>query len=229
MALVMTMLPLLSNAQSSVALNPVKDNTIYYNQGQTRTDSLSNGAGAYLVAGNVNTLNYIRRALIKFDLSTLPSTATVDSVVLKIHAQQNAQHDATARYFSIYRLTNDWGEGTSNAGSSPGTGTYATDEDATWKWNFYDYDEWNTDGGDFNSTISATTDTLSGDLLGVDVYWRSAKSGNGLMATNVQNWIAAPATNYGWIIKGIEGVLRKATMFYSRESSYKPVLTVYYH
>jgi len=226
---VVVLYPLQNHAQGSVTLNPTKDNTIYNNLGQAHTDSLSNGAGSYLVAGNVNTINFNRRALIKFDLSSLATTVTVDSVVLKIHAQQNAQHDTGSRFFTLHKLKANWGEGTSDAGSAPGTGAAATTGDATWKWTFYTTSLWSTYGGYFESTASATTDTLTGDLLNVDVYWRSTLSGNSQMKTDVQNWVKYGTTNNGWLIKGVEGTLRTATMFYSRESSYQPVLTVYYH
>ncbi|MDD3079212.1 MAG: DNRLRE domain-containing protein [Paludibacter sp.] len=221
-------IPLQSRAQSSAVLHPCRDNTIYNNDGQARTDSLSNGTGEYFVTGNVNTAYYIRRALIKFDFCDVPSSAIVDSVVLAIKAKQNAQNDTGDREFSLYRLTSTWGEGTSNAGSTPGTGTYATTGDATWKWNFYTSSQWTTPGGDYYGTASGNTGILTGNLVNVNVYWRSSMAGNSPMVSDVQNWING--VNYGWIIIGVEdGTLKTATMFYSRESSYPPTLTVYYH
>ena len=154
---------------------------------------------------------------------------TIDSVVLKIHAQQNARHDETARHFTLHKLNQEWKQGDSEA-ADPGRGTQAQTDDATWKWSVYPNSLWTNEGGDFVNTASATTGTLTDDLLDVDVFWRSSVSGNELMKTDVQNWINNPSTNFGWLIKGIEGAhLRKATMFYSRESANKPTLTVYYH
>ena len=231
-ALAIAMLPLSGNAQRNSVGNfyPVKDNTIYYNGGLSAADSLSNGKGGSFVAGTVNTPNYYRRALICFNVSNIHSGSIVDSVVLKIHAQQNARHDETARHFTLHKINADWGEGASIA-EDPGRGTQAQTNDATWKWNDYPNSLWTTEGGNFVETASATTGTLTGDLAEVDVFWRSSVSGNARMKTDVQNWINNPSTNFGWLIKGIEGAdLRKATMFYSRESAtYPPKLTVYYH
>ncbi|MDR0612227.1 MAG: DNRLRE domain-containing protein [Dysgonamonadaceae bacterium] len=227
-ALAIAMLPSLSNADSRT-LTADRDNTIYYNHDEeSYSDSLSNGSGGSFVAGTVNTPNYYRRALIHFDLSRLAG-GTVDSVVLKIHAQQNARHDETARHFTLHKLNQEWKQGDSEA-ADPGRGTQAQTNDATWKWSVYPNSLWTTEGGNFVETASATTGTLTDDLLDVDVFWRSSVSVNEQMKTDVQNWINNPSTNFGWLIKGIEGTdLRKATMFYSRESANKPTLTVYYH
>ena len=223
-------LPSLSVAQNSIVLNPVKDNTIYHNNGSSATDSLSNGKGVNFVSGSVNTAYCYRRALIQFDLSGISSSAVIDSVVLKIHAQQNAQQDDSDREFSLHRLRSEWGEGNSNADEGPGKGVQAQTGDATWKWQKYPDNLWTNYGGYFISTASAGTGTLSGKLMGANVYWRSEKSGNTQMKTDVQNWINGTYINYGWIIIGSENnEVRKATMFYSRESANKPTLTVYYH
>ena len=228
------MLPSLSNAQS-MTFYADRDNTIYYNHDEeSYSDSLSNGKGGSFVAGIVNTANYYRRVLIHFSIgeqlkSSKLLSLTVDSVVLKIHAQQNARHDETARHFTLHKLNKDWEQGDSEA-EDPGRGTQAQTNDATWKWTSYPNNTWTTKGGDFVVAASASTGTLTGDQLDVDIFWRSSVSGNEQMKTDVQNWINNPSTNFGWLIKGIEGTEeRKATMFYSSESAYKPTLTVYYH
>jgi hypothetical protein len=219
-------LPSLSYADS-IVLYPAKDNTIYHNEGKTATDSLSNGKGVNFVAGSVNTIYCYRRALIRFDMPDIVP-ANIDSVVLKIHAQQNAQQDATERYFSLHRVTNEWDEGFSNADDAPGKGAPAQTNDATWKWRKYTSNTWANPGGDYVSAMSARTNTL-GYLWDTDVYWCSGQSGNEQMKQDVKDWISGAENNYGWIIIGIEtDELCKATMFYSRESSYKPTLTIYY-
>lgn len=235
-ALAAALFPSLGSAQrnSSIELYPSKDNTIYYNNGALAADSLSNGDGGSFVAGTPNTPNYYRRALIHFNIKTKLESSkllslTVDSVVLKIHAQQNAKHDEAARHFTLHKLNQDWDQGASIA-EDPGRGAQAQNKDATWKWSKYPGSLWATAGGNFVSTASATTGTLTGDLLEADVFWRSSVSGNEQMKTDVQEWVNASGSNYGWLIKGVEdGGERKATMFYSSESDYPPTLTVYYH
>ena len=205
------------------------DNTIYYNAGDTaHTDTLSNGQGSTFVAGHVATAGYFRRALIKFSMPTLPTEAQVDSVTLQLYAVKNAQNNSASRTFSLYKLTSAWGEGASVA-SSAGTGTGAEAGDATWLSTFFDTVSWTTPGGDFDATVSKTSNAFTS--AGVYVYFRSG--GIGKMLTDVKNWYSNPSSNHGWIIRGNETTALQATEFASFQttlgSSYKPQLTIYYH
>ncbi len=204
------------------------DNTIYYNSGESaHTDTLSNGLGTAFVAGHVATAGYIRRALIKFTMPTLPTGAVVDSVTLQLYAVKNAQNNTASRSFSLYKLTSDWGQGTSIA-TAAGTGTGATTGDATWIRTFYNTSSWTTAGGDFVATASGTSNTFT--TAGTLIYFKSGTSGQ--MKTDVQSWISTPSNNYGWIIRGDETTALKATEFASFQAtlySRRPKLTIYYH
>jgi hypothetical protein len=215
------------NAQSVASVTASKDNVIYYNNGTT---TKSNGVGASLVAGNTNTTNYYRRSLIKFTMPALCNGATIDSVTVRLYAVKVAQGDTAHRSFSLYRLTSDWGEGSSDAADTTGKGAPATTGDATWSYKFYSSSLWTTPGGDYSSTLSATTGSLPyTSFVTKYVYFRS--SAYAQLKTDVQNWLSGSVANYGWILKGIEGSLKKSAEFRSTDytvDSLKPTLFIYY-
>src|SRR5438067_687541 len=120
----------------------LKDNTLY----QDASGSTSNGSGEFLFVGETAGFS-ARRAVIAFDFATyLPTNVgAVNSVTLTV----NADKGHSAGTLNIYRLTKNWGEGTSNAGDPAGSGTVAAPGDATWKYNFYNTSQWTNLGGDF--------------------------------------------------------------------------------
>ena len=95
-------------AAEVVSVQAAKDNTLY----ETATGNLSNGAGEYFFVGR-NRIGERRRALIVFDLASVPAGATINSVVLTLNLSRVSL--ATARVVTLHRLSADWGEGTSNA------------------------------------------------------------------------------------------------------------------
>src|SRR5205085_220999 len=84
-----------------------------------------------------------------------------------------------------------------------------------------DSSSWNTPGGDFSNTVSASTTVTT---VNTTYDWSS----NGLVA-DVQGWVNNPATNLGWIIRGNEVTAGKTQRFNSKQNaSNSPVLTVTY-
>ena len=64
----------------TVSLSPSQDNTLY----ESMTGALSNGAGAYIFAGNTN-LGLARRALLAFDIAAVvPAGATITRAKLTL-------------------------------------------------------------------------------------------------------------------------------------------------
>ena len=197
----------------TVILPPAKDNTLY----EDGAGSLSNGAGAYFFTGKTAS-NSLRRGLMAFDLTGIPPTATITNVSLSLYLSM--AHGGSAAV-SLHKASRDWGEGASNAGEPGGSGVQAEEGDATWFHTFYDTIFWTNHGGDFLSTPSATTTV--GTVNTVYVW-----SGNGLVA-DVQAWVSDPASNFGWLIQGIETTAGKAERFNSRENGTEPPrLTVTY-
>lgn len=208
----------LLNAQT-IVLNAVQDNTIYSN-----LTNNSNGAGDNFTAGAIQSPS-VRRGFLMFDLSLIPSGATITAVSLRMVMNKTV---SGANNVSLHRLNENWGEGASDAGSGgDGQGTIAQLGDATWLCTFSNgaggcITSWGTAGGVFQPVASATT-----SVSGPDPYtWSS-----GQMITNVQGWLNTPATNFGWIIIGAEGTPGSAKRFSSRTNftvADRPTLTVTY-
>ena len=198
----------------TVSLLAQKDNTLYLDlNGQ-----LSNGQGIYLFAGRT-TNDALRRGLIAFDLTSIPTNATITGATLSMFLNRPRPNDAPVDV-SLSRALRDWGEGASDAGDPGGIGAQAETGDATWLHTFYDTSFWTTPGGDFSSTLSATTPVMENAIY----TW----SGSGLLA-DVQSWVSNPATNFGWFILGDEVDSGTAQRFNTRENtSDPPQLTVTY-
>ncbi len=218
---------------AQLAMVPDRDNTLYEPGGQrVGCDSPnSNGAGQYLFAG-VTQNGEERRALLHFDLSSIPPGSTITAVTLALNLNRVAPSGAPTDLFGLRRLTADWGEGTSDGGSEEGGGGPATANDATWCDRFFEVTPWTSQGGDFvgaaSATIAVGTTTPSQQVLG---------STPGMVA-DVQGWVDVPASNLGWILLqesspsaapgAPEGDVATARRFDSREGAgaVQPVLTV---
>lgn len=202
-------------AQGSVVLLPIKDNTIY----DDTTDVLSNGSGQFLFVGQTG-LGFNRRALLAFDLSSVPAGSSIDTVMLTMNMSRtiSADHDV-----SIHRLLDDWGESDSSATGNEGTGAPAATGDATWLHASFDDRTWQNPGGDFIAAPSATA-----PVGGADVYTWGPTS---VLNADVSAWVDNPSENFGWIVIGNEEVIASAKRFDSRNNataSLAPMLTVVY-
>ncbi|MEK6644012.1 MAG: multicopper oxidase domain-containing protein [Planctomycetota bacterium] len=203
----------------SVALNPVKDNTIY-----SEANNLSNGVGSYIFAGKTNGGN-VRRALIAFNVAgAVPAGSTINSVTLDLYMSRTQAGNQTV---SLHRISADWGEGTSNADQQEGNGTNATDNDATWAYRFFVVSNppsspaWTNAGGDYAGTSSAST-TVGGSG---SYTWTSTSA----LVSDVQGWLNSPSGNFGWIVIGNEGPNQTTKRFESRtasQSSRRPRLNI---
>jgi hypothetical protein len=171
------------------------------------------GGNDFLSAGNGG--GSPRRALIQFDLASLPAGAIVNAATLTLTVPSGNTGNPSS--FDLFRVLGSWGEGT-NTGSS---GTAAEPGDATWNSRFQGSLLWNTPGGDYATTTSATT-----FVSGLGVYtWSSTR-----LAADVQLWAGNSSTNFGWIlISQAEDVSSSARRFGSREDPPNaPVLAIDY-
>ena len=193
----------------TVVLTPSKDNTLF----DSPTGGLSNGAGVHLFTGATR-FGGQRRALVAFDVAgQIPPGSHITRATLTMIVSQTISGAAPA---ALHRVTANWGEGSSNAGSlRDGGGDAAEAGDATWVHTFAPNGRWNTPGGDFAATADATASV--GRQSGV---WESAA-----MIARVQQWLDQPAANFGWIVIGADGAKR----FDSREiepATTRPSLTI---
>ena len=188
-----------------------KDNTLYEPGVGSLSNggTYSNGAGDYMFAGRTGqppSLS-IRRALVGFDLSSIPADAQVNSATLTLRLTKSA--DAGAATVSLHRALAGWGEGLSHAPGSEGEGTFAMAGDATWSHRFYDAQFWTNPGGDY---APAASSAITVGTSGAFYSW----SGAGLLA-DVQSWIASPTSNNGWFVIGDEARERTAKRFDTRK------------
>jgi hypothetical protein len=98
----------------TVTLSPLKDNTLY----EDPKGSLSNGHGIYLFTGLTGVAG-LRRGLIAFDLSAIPTNATVTDASLSMFL--STPHAQTKSFnVSLHKALNAWGESASDAGEPGG-------------------------------------------------------------------------------------------------------------
>ena len=205
-----------SNAQTTVKIGALKDNTLYFSP----TGASSNGAGDHFFCGATNTSD-IRRGLIAFNIaSSVPAGATVTAVDLTLHMSKSQPGSRTVQ---VRRLLADWGEGASNASQEEGSGAATTTGDATWIHRFFSTSLWTKPGGDFSATVSATN--AIGDPG--SYTWVSTSQ----MVSDVQGWLNTPANNFGWILIGAESTAATSKRFDAREIAtiaFRPSLSVTY-
>lgn len=197
----------------TVEITPSKDNTLF----QSGNGSVSNGAGIHLFIGATST-GAIRRAVVAFDLaSQIPPGSRITRATLSMRVSLTVSGDHPT---SLHRVNADWGQGSSNAGSSrDGIGDGSEAGDATWRHRFFPNTFWTNPGGDFDPAGDAST------LAGFGTFaWETSAA----MVARVQGWLDQPATNFGWLIKGDEESPRSAKRLHSREgtATNRPTLTV---
>lgn len=200
----------------TASINPAKDNTLYL----SATGNVSNALGSHMFAGR-NSAGNTRRALMQFDLeASIPAGATITGATLRVNV---SSANAATLPFSLHRLTADWGEGTSQATGSEGSGAPSTPGDATWLHRSFNSVLWMNQGGDFNPLASATTS------IG-DIGFYEWSAGPAMLA-DLQSWLDNPAMNFGWIVLGGESGPSTAKRFDTKDNpnaAVRPVLTVQY-
>ena len=206
-----------SEYKSGDAITSTKDNTI----NEATLGGLGNSTGLIYVGNIAKTDTITRRGLVQFDLSSVPTNVTIDSVKLVMSLQTSA--DMT---IEMYKVTSDWGEGTSY--SAGGAGVAATTNDVTWLHSFYNSTFWTKPGGDYDATIADSKTIKSTDTTMI--------MSSDQMKANVAAWVTDASTNHGWLLKSTnetisaKGIIAK---FYSKETAptqdKKPTMKVYYH
>jgi hypothetical protein len=114
---------------------------------------------------------HLNRSLLQFDLSSLPSGASVSSATLSLYVKDASGGAVTINARSV---TNSWVE-----------------SEVTWKArNKAANLLWTTAGGDFGAVVSSTSVDNTKDV------WRSWN-----VTSLAANWVATPASNYGVILE----------------------------
>jgi hypothetical protein len=183
----------------TMTLTADADTTIY------EEGELANGGGTHVFVGRTDK-GFLRRALVRFDLSGLPAGAVITNAVLHLEGSKTQSGGVV---ISVHRLTRAWGEGTTDAGGQEGKGAAAANGDATWSSAALASVGWTTPGGDFDAMPSAMV-----HVAGTGSHaWESAALADDLMA-----WLEG-ADNHGWILVADETAGRSTKRFESREAA----------
>lgn len=189
------------------------DNTIF------KDLELSNGLGEYIFAGTTKD-GVIKRALVQFDLTgVLPAGTMVDSALLVLFPDKVKPGSTVV---TAFRLTTEWGEGSSKALEGDGKGAPVTEGDASWSHAIFPGTQWIKSGGDYDLEYSA----LDAVSLGEEAIFRSER-----LTTDVNFWLQNPSENFGWILIGDEFSTSTSAKFGSRDNNDHtqwPVLKLYY-
>ncbi len=193
------------------------DNTLY----ESASGGESNGAGQNFFVGRVGGGGgEIRRGLIAFDVvGSIPAGSTIESVTLKLNMSRTTSGNNNV---TLHKLLKQWGEGTSDASGQEGRGATATTNDATWLHRFFPATAWSGPGASGDFSAAATATKAVGSTASYE--WQS-----GAMRDEVQGWLDAPATNFGWVLIGNESTPGTAKRFDAREhpnASVRPTLSV---
>src|SRR5882724_3068658 len=158
------------------------------------------------------------RALLRFDLSSLPTNTTILSAAVVVSVVHVPAEPAVSAPFSLHRMLRDWGEGTNVAVQNIGQGAPAKLGDATWTHAQFNTNAWAAPGGapgvDFAAFESGSTFIYD---IGGSPYTLGPTTE---LASDVQDWVQNPSINYGWMfLCGDEGTRFTAKRFGSRQNS----------
>jgi glucose/arabinose dehydrogenase len=204
-------------APTPVVLEAVKDTSLFSETGPGGVE-LSNGKGP-LFAG-LNAGSQLRRALLAFDLSSVPASTRFASVILRLNVTGSAGVvDSSFRASTLNRVLESWGEA---ATISLTGGVSAQPGDPTWRQSAFSSSSpvfWMEHGGTYvTQTSASTTIRQTGPHT-----WQGPR-----MIQDIHQWMNAPATNHGWVLLSDEELLGQDKQIASRESAPgdRPTLTL---
>ncbi len=163
-------------------------------------DDVNNfGAAASLVIDRES--GDLQRALLLFNLSAIPTNATITSATLNLQA---TAIDGTLN-ISVYEMLRAWNEGSGNGTAD--TANWTQSAPAT---------NWTSAGGDFNSTAVANLNTNSTGQHA----WN--------LTTLVQAWVDGTKTNNGLMVASPDGGGNRTATYDSSEGATPPQLVISY-
>jgi len=145
------------------------------------------------------------RGLVYFDLSSIPSNATITNAFITLTAIDGSSNGN--RNVHVHRVTSEWTEGNSCGGSGP----------VNW-YNRLIGLNWNTSGGDFTPSITSTI--VSGTYF-APYNWTITQT--------VQDWINGAYPNFGVIFIQTENQYKAYATKDHATSNYHPRLTITYN
>lgn len=162
----------------------------------------TNNHGGFIGMNSGTTQNFKRtRALLHFDLSSLPTNTVVFSAAVQLAVTRQPDEPPPAITFGLRRMLRPWGEGNKNppaTSPSAGSGLPASPGEATWNHAFFPTNAWSTPGGASGVDFSATESSFQ-QVYGVgESPYRFENTPE--MIADVAAWISQPQTNFGWML-----------------------------
>lgn len=158
-----------------------------------------------------------KHGILKFNVSSIPSNATVTSATVELTLVE-CRNGTANKTIGVNKVNRTWGEGTKTGID----GATATSGECSWTYSA-STTQWTTAGGDFDATV-ADSKTV-GSTTGTVYSWN--------ITSMVQGWVANSSTNYGMIFvettpkSTSNGTKCFASKEYATVSS-RPKLTVTY-
>ena len=192
-----------------LTLHPSQDSSIYSEFG-----SRSDGIGPNLFSGKLAASqgDAFRRALLQFDVSSLPSIAVIQSAELRLFVNNSPSLAPPTVAMTLHPITTRWAEGSADTSTGPylvGQGDDAGSGDPTWTANAFNVSTWSSAGGD----VGGASVTSLVNQAGSTASFQSAQ-----MANDVQAWLSSPASNFGWMLIGDETQFKTARRFAADEN-----------
>ncbi len=161
------------------------------------------------------------RGLFKFDIAgAVPAGSTITGASLTMRVTRSPG-SAVNSSFALYKVFQDWGEGTGSGGGAGGRTALAGE--VTWNSRFHGGATWDEGGGeiggDFAEEASATR-----AVAGVGTYIFTF---NNCGVEAVQSMLDSAESNFGWALVSLaEGTRFTARRWASRENANPPLLAI---
>jgi hypothetical protein len=182
-----------TGTNSSFTFLPVLDTSIFSSGGNPR--------GVLTILAGTRDNGIRDRGLLRFDLSSLPRSALIESARLRLTVT-GVPRSPPAANFHFHRMLKPWASDATWVSATAGVPWAAPGAQA---------------GTDYSSLNSATCLVTLG---GAFDFGPSAQ-----LAADIQTWLTDPAKNYGWILKAENELLaQSARHFGSSESTQPPQL-----
>ncbi len=164
------------------------------------------------------------RALMRFDLTSLPTNSVVLAAKLELVVTRTPDEPPTETTFGLHRMLRAWGEGDKSPTTQPGKGLPATPGEATWECAFHPTNNWAAPGGAPDVDYSSSESSFQ-NVVGLGNY--TFPSTPELVA-DAAGWVNHPTENFGWLLLcNNEDLNFTARRFGTREDfNAPPVLTI---
>ena len=202
----------------TLTLEATADATLF--QASAGNPETADSQGPHLFVGRI-AQGLRRRALLRFDLDTLPTGAIITDAHLELSVSRTVSGSVDV---NLHRLTSTWREGSANGGTPGGQGTTPDVNDPTWSLSATPATLWATLGGDFAATISGT--------FALDAEGRYIIPASTGMLADLMSWTDDANANFGWVLVSDESqtppTAKRLESAEAADASTRPLLVIDY-